>query len=359
MSEISTRLTTALADRYRLERELGQGGMATVYLAQDLRHRRNVAIKVLHPELSRRSWSVPMGRSSSSPDGAWVGFLASGQLRRVPIGGGSVIPIGDIGRAPGSFRGATWTDRGEIIFATTSGMQRIPGEGGSVRPLALRSFEGGTPGPNPRVFFPTALPGGTHVLATLASPASPRPPELAVLSLSDGKVTVLGQAGSNPRYVEPGFLAFTSADGTLNAVRFDARRRRIAGPPLPIAEGIPLGIGGGGRLDVSRGGPGPRYQASVGGGASPRWNPRVGELFLLSRDSLIAVPVRSVGATLELGRGKALFANQFAPLNYHAPYDVSPDGSWFVFVGGTGTSFSSSFRVVLNWFEQPAGSARQ
>ncbi|MFL5506256.1 MAG: protein kinase domain-containing protein, partial [Gemmatimonadales bacterium] len=46
------RLRAALADRYRLERELGQGGMATVYLAEDLKHARKVAIKVLHPELS-------------------------------------------------------------------------------------------------------------------------------------------------------------------------------------------------------------------------------------------------------------------------------------------------------------------
>src|ERR1044072_9228942 len=48
----SARLTTALADRYRHERELGPGGMATVYLAEDLKHGRRVAIKVLHPELS-------------------------------------------------------------------------------------------------------------------------------------------------------------------------------------------------------------------------------------------------------------------------------------------------------------------
>jgi serine/threonine-protein kinase len=46
------RLTTALADRYRIERELGQGGMATVYLAEDLKHDRKVAIKVLRPELA-------------------------------------------------------------------------------------------------------------------------------------------------------------------------------------------------------------------------------------------------------------------------------------------------------------------
>ncbi|HUL70208.1 MAG TPA: protein kinase [Gemmatimonadales bacterium] len=52
MSDPSTRLTTALSDRYRIERELGSGGMATVYLAQDLRHDRHVALKVLRPELA-------------------------------------------------------------------------------------------------------------------------------------------------------------------------------------------------------------------------------------------------------------------------------------------------------------------
>ena len=44
-------LVKALADRYRVERELGAGGMATVYLAQDLKHEREVAIKVVQPEL--------------------------------------------------------------------------------------------------------------------------------------------------------------------------------------------------------------------------------------------------------------------------------------------------------------------
>jgi len=46
------RLNAALADRYRLEREIGAGGMAAVYLAEDLKHRRHVALKVLRPELA-------------------------------------------------------------------------------------------------------------------------------------------------------------------------------------------------------------------------------------------------------------------------------------------------------------------
>src|SRR5690349_2371460 len=45
-------LKAALRDRYRIERELGQGGMATVYLAYDLKHDRKVAIKVLRPDLA-------------------------------------------------------------------------------------------------------------------------------------------------------------------------------------------------------------------------------------------------------------------------------------------------------------------
>jgi len=52
MPDETERLATALADRYRIERRLGQGGMATVYLAEDLRHDRKVAAKVLRAELA-------------------------------------------------------------------------------------------------------------------------------------------------------------------------------------------------------------------------------------------------------------------------------------------------------------------
>ncbi|HEY6948075.1 MAG TPA: serine/threonine-protein kinase, partial [Gemmatimonadales bacterium] len=52
MPELLDRLQSALSDRYRLEREIGAGGMATVYLAQDVRHDRRVALKVLRPELA-------------------------------------------------------------------------------------------------------------------------------------------------------------------------------------------------------------------------------------------------------------------------------------------------------------------
>jgi TolB-like protein len=53
MGELAKDLREALADRYTIERELGRGGMATVFLARDLRHDRPVALKVLHPELAQ------------------------------------------------------------------------------------------------------------------------------------------------------------------------------------------------------------------------------------------------------------------------------------------------------------------
>ena len=57
-----TRLNAALEGRYRIESEIGEGGMATVYLADDLKHERKVALKVLKPELA-----VVVGASARPP----------------------------------------------------------------------------------------------------------------------------------------------------------------------------------------------------------------------------------------------------------------------------------------------------
>jgi serine/threonine-protein kinase len=80
------RLNKALADRYRIEHELGRGGMAVVYLAEDLKHRRRVALKVLRPEL-----------------GASLG--AERFLREIEIAAGlahpNILPLHDSGEADG------------------------------------------------------------------------------------------------------------------------------------------------------------------------------------------------------------------------------------------------------------------
>jgi serine/threonine protein kinase/tetratricopeptide (TPR) repeat protein len=79
-------LEDALASSYRLDRELGRGGMATVYLAQDLRHKRRVALKVLHPDLS----------SSIGPDRFLREIQLAAQLNHPHI-----VPLFDSGEAGG------------------------------------------------------------------------------------------------------------------------------------------------------------------------------------------------------------------------------------------------------------------
>jgi serine/threonine-protein kinase len=52
MTGVPDRLKAALSDRYAIEQKLGAGGMATVFLAEDLKHRRKLAVKVLRPDLA-------------------------------------------------------------------------------------------------------------------------------------------------------------------------------------------------------------------------------------------------------------------------------------------------------------------
>ena len=67
MSGTTPNLDAILTDRYRIERQLGAGGMATVYLAEDLKHDRKVAVKILKPELGAVLGQSGFSRRSRSP----------------------------------------------------------------------------------------------------------------------------------------------------------------------------------------------------------------------------------------------------------------------------------------------------
>ena len=78
MSNIEDRLTAALAERYRIECELGAGGMAIVFLVEDVKHRRQVAVKVLRPELAAAIGHERFLREIeiAAGLGQWLGVLA-------------------------------------------------------------------------------------------------------------------------------------------------------------------------------------------------------------------------------------------------------------------------------------------
>ncbi len=101
MTDTFERLKTAVADRYTIEREIGAGGMATVYLARDLKHERQVAIKVLRPELA----------ASLGPDRFLQEIRIAANLHHPHI-----MPLFDSGRAVGRTGGQAEGSSGEFLF---------------------------------------------------------------------------------------------------------------------------------------------------------------------------------------------------------------------------------------------------
>jgi serine/threonine-protein kinase len=484
-----------------------------------------------------------------SPDGEWIGFLVGGQVRKKSLRSGEVVTVGDILSGTGSLRGATWTAKDVIVVATSAGLVSMPAAGGTVRRIPIDSL-------SLMVRFPEALPDGEWIVASVANRQGPDPPELAAIAIADGRLVRLGVKGSNPKYVDQGYLVYSTVQGGLHAVPFDARNRRITGTSKQISGSVSTGALGGADLAVARSGtivylegassperrlirversgkeqqleapvrsytgprispdgsriavtlgdapnppndiwlydltlgtlgrltsdstsmhpewsadgrrvyhrqarssflamvttpdrsapaeslyagvgdlievvpsrsgdtlitrelrsaeddrdlflvplkpagpvvkfaggpglqvepalspdgrwlaytseesgnrevyvrpfpgPGPRYQVSSQGGQAPRWNPAGGELFFNSRDTLMAVPARTEGNALVLGRSRPLFPLHYATLPFHANYDVAPEGTWFVFVADQGDPTTRSIRMVVNWFDHFPG----
>jgi len=111
MPEPVEQLRAALADRYVLERELGRGGMATVYLAHDLKHDRHVALKVLHPELAH---AVGPGRFLRE-------IRTTARLQHPHI-----LPVFDSGEADGQLWYAMPYVEGESLRARLGQEPRLP-----------------------------------------------------------------------------------------------------------------------------------------------------------------------------------------------------------------------------------------
>jgi serine/threonine protein kinase/tetratricopeptide (TPR) repeat protein len=119
LSDITSRLSAALADRYVLERELGRGGMAMVYLARDLKHERPVAVKVLRSDIAAELGTERFLRE----------IKLAAQLRHPHIlplyDSGTLEPEPALGRAPRPFYVMPYVE-GETLRARLSHPQRLP-----------------------------------------------------------------------------------------------------------------------------------------------------------------------------------------------------------------------------------------
>ncbi|MCA2996939.1 serine/threonine-protein kinase [Gemmatimonas sp.] len=139
MNQFVARLATALATHYRVDRELGAGGMATVYLAHDLKHERDVAIKVLHPDLGaalgaerflseirttarlQHPHILPL-LDSGAADGLlfYVMPYVRGETLRARLEREKQLPIADAVRIAREVAGALDTHTSRVSFTATS-----------------------------------------------------------------------------------------------------------------------------------------------------------------------------------------------------------------------------------------------
>ena len=174
-----------------------------------------------------------------SPDGEWVGFVADGKLRRVPINGGPVTAIADVP----SLLGVAWGGADLVVFATDDGLHAVSAGGGTPRLLLAPDS-----GARSTLRWPAVSPDGRTVVFTRWREDGGR---LFALSVQSGDSRPLELTGTYPRLTAKGDLVYVTADGVAFTAPLDARRRRVTGPPRSIAKDIRVGGGGAAKLGLS------------------------------------------------------------------------------------------------------------
>jgi serine/threonine-protein kinase len=167
-----------------------------------------------------------------SPDGKWVGFFGQGQLKKVQLSGGAVVPLGTVQNTIA--RGGTWTKGEVIVVGTIAQMLAVPATGGTPKAVAPLDTAHGEISQR----WPLALDDGETVLYT-SFRGNAGLSQLGVASLAKGTTQLLDLPGSTaPLAVLEGKLIYVSATGSLMAVPFDERRLRITGAPVPVGDGV-------------------------------------------------------------------------------------------------------------------------
>jgi serine/threonine protein kinase/Tol biopolymer transport system component len=185
-----------------------------------------------------------------SPDGRWLAFVVDGQLKKIPLAGGPALTIAqDLGSDAAARY--SWGEQDVIVFSRqrTGALYRVSAGGGP----AVQIAKPDTTRHELQYTWPDVLPGGRAALFTIASDSGDGSPELAAIRLGGGEVTRLGIHGWNPRYVASGHILFSRIEtGSVSAVRFDAARAKVTGPPVEVLDGLIVRPGGAAQIAVSR-----------------------------------------------------------------------------------------------------------
>jgi Tol biopolymer transport system component len=201
------------------------------------------------PDATELPGTQGAARPFFSPDGQWVGFLASGKVNKVAVNGGAVVPLMDIG---GSFAGANWGENGRIVVSDAfgKGLLRIPADGGL--PETVAALGTGEQG----LVLPQMLPGDNAILfAAFSTGGDVDKSTIEVLTLADRRRKIVVRGGTSPRYLTTstgaGHVVYVN-HATLFAVPFDLATLETRGTAVPVLDDVAYAASvGTGQFDVS------------------------------------------------------------------------------------------------------------
>jgi serine/threonine protein kinase/Tol biopolymer transport system component len=168
-----------------------------------------------------------------SPDGAWIGYVTTSELRKVPVTGGTSITLAKITRG----RGASWGPDDTIVFtrSPSDGLSIIPATGGDPRTLTTLDKEK----KEATHRWPQFLPGGKTVIFTAGTQAVGDFDNATVeaVTVATGARKVLHRGGYYGRYLPSGHLVFVNK-GTIFAAPFDVSKLEVTGTPVPVVQNV-------------------------------------------------------------------------------------------------------------------------
>jgi Tol biopolymer transport system component/tRNA A-37 threonylcarbamoyl transferase component Bud32 len=165
-----------------------------------------------------------------SPDGEWIGFFASGKLKKVSVSGGTVQTLCDVADP----RGGTWSADDWVYFAPNnlSGIYKIPASGGTPQQVTTLDRTKGEVSHR----YPLTIRGGKALLFTVWTGPGSDERHVHAQLLPSGERHVLMDGAETGRYVSTGHLVYAHNDA-LMAVRMDPNTLKIAGSaPVRLAE---------------------------------------------------------------------------------------------------------------------------
>jgi serine/threonine-protein kinase len=177
-----------------------------------------------------------------SADGAWIGFFAGGQMRKIASTGGTPLTLAD-SIAP-LFAGGAWLEDGSIVYYDGTHVEGTYGKlrrwrAGSVpQVIASTATVGGR-----AMWLPTPLPSArgalfTAHLTTCEGPSSCRPSRVYVYDARRDTIRLLFEDAIGAWYVPTGHVLYVTSAGTLMAIPWDNEALAATGPPTPILDGL-------------------------------------------------------------------------------------------------------------------------